>query len=190
LISGSTGFFPEENSNKQRSEKITHVLSFLFQSGEKKNSESKKALGAYRFSVPRSPSSDVLQPSIIKIKKIPRRKQRRERESSEHKNLEQQETENFQERNSKGANQLLQRQPPIAKKKKSGKKKKKKKQQDRSMIVMMVMVRTARQQQTTTTRTLRVSSNKPYCVLCGAHSHEISFVIMMGLAFLTHKLRP
>jgi hypothetical protein len=47
------------------------------------------------------------------------------------------------------------------------------------MIVMMVMVRTAIQQQTTTTRTLRVSSNKPYCVLCGAQSHEISFVIMM-----------
>ncbi len=36
--------------------------------GGKKNSESKKALGTYRFSVPRSPSSDVLQPSIIKKK--------------------------------------------------------------------------------------------------------------------------
>ncbi len=36
--------------------------------GGKKNCERKKALGAYRFSVPRSPSSDVLQPSIIKNK--------------------------------------------------------------------------------------------------------------------------
>jgi hypothetical protein len=48
--------------------------------GGKKNSESKKALGAYRFSVPRSPSSDVLQPSIIIKKNSPRRKQRTERE--------------------------------------------------------------------------------------------------------------